>query len=624
MMKNKFFTKTIRGRILSMTASITLLITFITVAVCFLVFQSFLKKNQIQMAEFNLQLVANNISSDIKDIIYLNNWSCSNSQVLNYLERFKEQEQLAIAARKDRSLPSLSLSTFQRMKEEYLNTRPYSYITRLIISTTNSKNMLQVQSASSESSPYNIDKLRSADFFSLLYESEDYTWIGLVDDPYFNSVKTDTILPIVRPIYRSYNSDVIGWTYMSISSSLFTDYLKNYPLEDDSTLFLSIGEHFYRVEENNLIESKDDFTVLSGISQNYLDPGTGVQSIRMADGQKRTLVSRDMETSGWHLYQILSEQQLAAQRRIYTQLIIGICLVILSLGGALMNLLNRTINQPVAMVKKKIDAISQGDFTRDESIEWDHEIGDIGKGINALSRNVVSLMDKRVADEQQKKDLQYQILQSQINPHFLYNTLNSIKWMATIQGSGGIAEMTTALARLMKNIAKGTSSLITLKEELALVKDYFLIMQYRYGGSITIDYQIESEVLLTCRIHRFSLQPIIENALFHGIEPKGSAGKILVGVQKVATADRTDLLLSITDNGIGMTPETIDRVLHSDNTAKTGADFFKHVGIKNVNQRIQYDFGPDYGITIESVPGEYTTMNILIPCYEETILKEGE
>ena len=113
-----------------------------------------------------------------------------------------------------------------------------------------------------------------------------------------------------------------------------------------------------------------------------------------------------------------------------------------------------------------------------------------------------------------------------------------------------------------------------------------------------------------CRIHRFSLQPIIENALFHGIEPKGTAGKIVVDVK------RTDGLLdiSITDNGIGMTPDVIERVLSNDDEGKTKADFFKQVGIHNVNQRIKYDFGPEYGITIESVPGEYTTMRILIPC----------
>ena len=230
-----------------------------------------------------------------------------------------------------------------------------------------------------------------------------------------------------------------------------------------------------------------------------------------------------------------------------------------------------------------------------------------------MAANIVALMDKRVADEKQKKDLEYQILQSQINPHFLYNTLNSIKWMATIQNATGIADMTTALARLLKSVSKNTASVVPLKAELDLVKDYFLIQQYRYGGGITLDFQIESEDLYDCEIHRFTLQPIIENALFHGIEPKGTAGDITVTVKSLDNQGKKDLEIRVTDNGVGMTSEMIRDILSNrqENSGKT--DFFRHVGISNVNQRIRYDYGPRYGITIESCPGSFTTMIILQP-----------
>ncbi len=333
----------------------------------------------------------------------------------------------------------------------------------------------------------------------------------------------------------------------------------------------------------------------------------------MADGTSQILISYPLGQDGWYIHQILSRQQLEQQRKVYLLLIAAICIAILSLGLSMVYSLNRTISQPVTRLRKKIREIALGDFSRDDSIEWDHELGDIGRGINELSFNVVNLMEKRIDDEKQKKDLEYQILQSQINPHFLYNTLNSIKWMATIQGASGIAEVTTALARLLKRVAKGTSSMITLKEELDLVKDYFLIQQYRYGGSISIEYRIESEELYQYQIHRFSLQPIVENALFHGIEPKGSAGRILVDAHLKTDHGRRDLQISVTDNGVGMTAETIEKVLHQKPSGKS-ADFFRQVGIANVNQRIQYDFGPSYGISIDSKPGVYTTMTILIPC----------
>lgn len=172
--------------------------------------------------------------------------------------------------------------------------------------------------------------------------------------------------------------------------------------------------------------------------------------------------------------------------------------------------------------------------------------------------------------------------------------------------------MIVALARLLKNVSKGTSAPVPFEDELNLVKDYFLIQQYRYGGSISIDYQIQSPELLHCLIHRFTLQPIIENALFHGIEPKGCAGKIQIKAWREESPSGALLKISVTDNGIGMDDETMKRLLSED--ASSSADFFKHVGIHNVNKRIQYAYGAGYGITIGSRLGEYTTMTITLPC----------
>ena len=155
----------------------------------------------------------------------------------------------------------------------------------------------------------------------------------------------------------------------------------------------------------------------------------------------------------------------------------------------------------------------------------------------------------RYEDEKQKQDLEYRMLQNQINPHFIYNTLNSIKWMATIQHAPGIAEMVMALSRLLKSISKSNERLVPLYEEFALLNDYFTIQQYRYGGTITLDVSyIEDESLNhSCLIPRFTLQPLVENAIFHGIEPKGSAGEVTLRVER-DTANG-DVLIHLTDDG---------------------------------------------------------------------------
>ena len=218
-------------------------------------------------------------------------------------------------------------------------------------------------------------------------------------------------------------------------------------------------------------------------------------------------------------------------------------------------------------------------------------------------------MASRLEMEKQKRDYEYQMLQNQINPHFLYNTLASIKWMATVQNAPGIAEMTTALSRLLKDISKGENRFIALSEELSLLMDYYTIMKYRYGGTIRVEIKTDDEQLLGCQIIKFTLQPIVENAIFHGIEPKGSSGTISIHVFK---NESSDLQVDITDDGVGMDENMIQSLL-SERYDKSKTTFFKRIGIANVHNRIRLEYGSKYGISIRSKLGSFTTVTILLP-----------
>jgi len=222
-------------------------------------------------------------------------------------------------------------------------------------------------------------------------------------------------------------------------------------------------------------------------------------------------------------------------------------------------------------------------------------------GINLMTRQISDLMDRRLEDEKNKRDLEYRMLQSQINPHFLYNTLNSIKWMATIQNATGIVEMTTALSRFLKILSKETRELVTLRDELLLLDDYLVIQKYRYGDSVNFEKNIE-EGLLDTPIPRFILQPLVENAIFHGIEPKGSGNIVLLAEKRDA-----DVLISLTDDGMGMATPT----LSADGESVRG------LGIRSVDERLRYAFGEGYGLSIESKQGSYTKVTIRVPGNEE-------
>ncbi len=613
-MKKHIFPKTVRNQIIISTAAITLIIAAITVTICFSVFQSFLRKAEIQSAEFNMQVISNNVSADMDHILSFVDWCSSNTDINHFLRVFQNQEKMPTISSEDFSLRTVALNTYSRLKEQY-NDTPSSekYMSRVLISPENRKVYLQLSDTSATNTSSAADIVYADEHFQRLLNAPEYLWNGLHPDPLLES-DSPKFLPIVRPIYNQYNADRIGWLYLTIPERLLTDYIHTLPLEEDSALYVTIGEHTYRYNCGQLTECDFSFQILKDVSSQTFHKSNHAAQVQFPDGSRRYTVSCPLGNQGWTITQVLSDQSYLAQRDVYNIIIAGIVVVILISGGLLYLVLSHLINRPVALLQSKIGAIAQGDFSRDPSIEWENEFGTIGKGINQMSENVVSLMDKKVEDEKQKKDLEYQILQSQINPHFLYNTLNSIKWMATIQGAGGIAEMTTALARLMKNVSKGTGAQIPLKDELALVQDYFLIQQYRYGGSVSLECRIPDPELYHCMIHRFSLQPIVENALFHGIEPKGCAGKIVIEAWESSASDGQSLLkVSVTDNGIGMTEETMKKVLTGE--ANSSAEFFRHVGINNVNKRIQYDFGEDFGITIQSETGEnsYTVMTITLP-----------
>jgi two-component system sensor histidine kinase YesM len=179
--------------------------------------------------------------------------------------------------------------------------------------------------------------------------------------------------------------------------------------------------------------------------------------------------------------------------------------------------------------------------------------------------------------------------------------------MATIQNAAGIAEMATALSRLLKTVAKDPRREVPLKEDLDLLDDYLVIQKYRYGGAIKVRRLIESEDLLGVMTPHFLLQPLVENAIFHGVEPKGG-GEIEISARR----DGDDVLIEVKDDGVGMSGEAIKRALGG-----AGDGESRIVGIRNVDQRIKNACGSRYGIEIESVEGSCTKVAARLPSGRE-------
>lgn len=594
--------RTIRQELLLITLTFSILMGTVISACCYYTYHRYLKRSLIQTTDTKLLFLSDYIDHELNNIDELVRYCQTNSKISAFVES------------KDSSSTKKRIDAYETLSEYCQNSTSSSYLHRVVI-TNLAEQYIQIVAANYSSTTNIARSLPEQDFYEEMLDAgyEDYT-IGFLPDVFYPG-RTKTITPLLKPITYKFNSNLGGYIFIEVSEELFADAMANTFDGDGSTIYLTLGEHTYLYKDNTFTEIIPTYTLTEASADASEGTEATVHHIKDSDGTDYIVVTENLKRSGCYVSQLISPEQMYPNQPAFFSLLILIFIVLLGIGILLNKLLDCTINVPVAQIKQRLIHISEGDFSRDTAIEWEHEFGDIGRGVNDLAENVDRLIQTTLADEKQKRDLEYKVLQSQINPHFLYNTLNSIKWMASIQGATGITEMTTSLSRLLKSISKGTKLLIPLREELSLVQDYFTIQQYRYGGTIHMAVTVDDDTLLDCSIIKFTLQPLVENAIFHGIEPTGTSGEITLHIYPVADED---LRIDITDTGVGMSEEMIARILN-DESVNT-SDFFKEIGISNVHKRLQYEFGDSYGITITSQLGEYTTMSILIPRKKENTL----
>lgn len=578
---------TVKTRIILLMAGFALLIATLMSYVSYELISYFQRKTTIQATEFNLQLVSHIIEQDLLNLSVLAMNSSTNSSTNSLLKQYFTSPEAS---------PMDAVKAFNAMQEAFRVNPSNGYVRRIIVTDHNSK-FLQLDNAVGTSLPLNIHNIST---LPGLTENSYEEWERVIADPLSN---TSTI-PFVLPIYGD-RSVRVGTVYLLANVSVVTDKLRGYALPEGAQLFLKLGDQYYSISEGKIGPAPSEF-LISAYEQEDSSAQLTDLLLFTADGKSQVAVSYPVRT-GVTLTQTLSRQQFVPQVNIWLLMVLGVVILVIVLSAIITYYLTRTISLPVEKLKKRIDKIAQGNFLIDRNIEWNSELGDVGRGINRLSQDIVTLMEKRLADEKQKQDLEYQMLQSQINPHFLYNTLNSIKWMATLQNATGIAEMTTSLSRLLRSIAKDPRKLVPLRDEIALLDDYFLIQGYRYGSNITLEKHIEEEELLHCLIPRFTLQPLVENAIFHGIEPKGK-GDIILSIERCAP---NDIQVSLADNGIGMSEESIAKVFSSGEQGANG--LLENMGLRSVHERLRLTFGENYGLSIQSIPNQYTKMMLRLP-----------
>lgn len=261
---------------------------------------------------------------------------------------------------------------------------------------------------------------------------------------------------------------------------------------------------------------------------------------------------------------------------------------------------------PIRQLVDGINSFKNGELDISIDDPNNDEFSELNRCFNEMTTEINRLIQDIKRQERQKKELEIRALQAQINPHFLSNILNTVSYIASIKKENNIVNLVDSIVTLLNGCMKNDNSQITVEEEISLLKSYITMQEYRLFGRFTVEFNIDSSIL-SCLIPRFLLQPILENALIHGIEPSGKTG--LIVIKGFTQGDK--LYFSITDNGIGMSQEQIDMLLESDNYNQNSR--LNGIGLANTRDRIKLLYGQEYGLEISSVKGVFTTVNIYLP-----------
>lgn len=343
------------------------------------------------------------------------------------------------------------------------------------------------------------------------------------------------------------------------------------------------------------------------------EDGVTVDEIK---GEKRLVTVKTVGYTGWKIVGITPMKSLTEgyyETRVFVIFIMVFSLFILI---TLNMFISSRITNPIRALEKSVKSLENGVKGVDISISGSYEVQHLGKAIKSMVNQMHVLLDNIVLEQEAKRKSELNALQAQINPHFLYNTLDSIIWMIENESYEGAIIMVSALARFFRiSLSKG-KNIITVAAELEHVKNYLTIQEIRYKNKFTYSIDAEKETLPLATL-KLIVQPLIENAIYHGMEFMGGEGEIKV---KAYIEDK-DLYIDVIDNGMGMEQEAADELLAGENKSKGKGS---GVGLKNVHDRIQLYFGKEYGLKIVSEPDEGVTIHIHMPCIDINEVQKRE
>ncbi|WP_270395640.1 cache domain-containing sensor histidine kinase [Mediterraneibacter massiliensis] len=392
----------------------------------------------------------------------------------------------------------------------------------------------------------------------------------------------------------------------------------NYATIDSLCSSVSQGKkgYIYVLDKNGeIIYHPQQQLIYSGLKTELIEEvlkKKGVNGSFVSDtgnGRKLYTVSTSEDT-GWTVVGVADMSELMKEGKELTRLYILLALFFLAVGVFFARLLSRTITRPIVSLEAAMKEVEKGHFESALMAEngGQAEIRGLGESFHIMVQEIQSLMEENVKEQKKKRKAEMQALQAQINPHFLYNTLDSIIWMAESgKHNKEVVRMTSALSRLFRQSIGNAEELVLIRQELGYIETYLTIQEMRYRDKLAFDIKLEEEIENE-KIVKLTLQPLVENAIYHGIKYIEGPGKIEIR----GYYEQEDVVIEIRDNGAGMTKEELEHIFDK----KTYTPGSGGVGVRNVQNRLQLYYGAEYGLHYVSEKGSGTTVYVRIPTGE--------
>ncbi len=312
-------------------------------------------------------------------------------------------------------------------------------------------------------------------------------------------------------------------------------------------------------------------------------------------------------------YQVmgLDELRLGIKQNLNISVVAGIAVffLIILIAFLISRRIMKGIVEPVKELCEVAGSVGTGDFDVRARSDTTDELAILGQSFNDMVSRIGTLVEDVRSEQEKLRAIELQLLQEQINPHFLYNTLDTITWLSEMGENAQVIQMVNSLSDFFRTGLSSGKSMVSIREEIKHVESYLKIQQFRYQDILDFEVDVDDHIG-EYRIPKLTLQPLVENALYHGIKNKRAKGRILVS----GKLEDDMIILSVQDNGVGMDPATLEKIrknLSEGRIEDTGESGF---GLRNVQERIRLTYGDDYHVEIESLAGAGTVIKVKIPC----------